>query len=199
MRSSLTSSVSGVQRCGGCSKHHPLCCTARKIQPCGVSRFPADASGVRTVTRSTPRDEGCEAGVERRVCSAPRPLPSCATVACAALARWTRPLCCGANAVAGRAHTTGRGCVGRSQCSPCCRHARGCCAGMKQSPALPLVFSAFAPYLTHQGDVQAACNPRAQRYPSPVSRLPQLRHLRGERTPHRDTTGACMLVYPLTL
>ena len=112
MRSSLTS-VSGVQRCGGCSKHHPLCYTARKIQPCGVSRFPADASGVRTVTHSTPRDEGCEAGVERHVCSAPRPLPSCATVACVALARWTRPLCCGANAVAGRAHTTGRGCVGR--------------------------------------------------------------------------------------
>ena len=176
MRSSLTS-VSGVQRCGGCSKHHPLRCTARKIQPCGVSRFPADASGVRTVTRSTPRDEGCEAGVERRVCSAPRPLPSCATVACVALARWTRPLCCGANAVAGRAHTTGRGCVGRWYTLSAARAAAMLAAvarEWRQSPALPLVFSAFAPYLTHQGDVQAACNQRAQRYPSPVSRLPQL-------------------------
>ena len=63
----------------------------------------------------------------------------------------------------------------------------------RQSPAPPPLCSVRPP--SHQGDVQVACNLRAQRYPSPVSRLPQLRHSRGERTPHRDTTGACRLVY----
>ena len=67
----------------------------------------------RTVTRSTPREEGLvDAGVERRGCSASLLLASRTTGACIAEARRTR-LCCGASEVVGRAHVTGRVCVVR--------------------------------------------------------------------------------------